>query len=127
MGKRRRIIAAVACAMVLAAGCAEQTPTDTETQLAAQLQSDLASQGVEMETDAIIALYGDDGGHLCFEPEQGSDYIDVALVTHRFALRKTSVSPADVMFVEAVIDVYCPDERPVFDEFVAGLDVEEST
>jgi hypothetical protein len=36
------------------------------------------------------------------------------------------VSSEDVAFVGAVIDVYCPEERAVFDEFVAGLDVEVS-
>jgi hypothetical protein len=64
MRKRRRVIAALACVVVLVAGCAEQTPTSEETQLAEQLQTELASQGVEIETDALIALYGDDGGHL---------------------------------------------------------------
>jgi hypothetical protein len=126
MRKRRRVIAALAGVVVLVAGCAEQTPTSEETHLAEQLQTELASQGVEIETDALIALYGDDGGHLCIEAEQGSDYIDATLVSHRFALRKTSVSSEDVAFVGAVIDVYCPEERVVFDEFVAGLDVEVS-
>lgn len=126
MQKGRRTAVAFVCVAILAVGCSEQTSTSEEAQLAEQLQSELASQGVEIETDALIALYGDDGGHLCIEAEQGSDYIDATLVSHRFALRKTSVSSEDVAFVGAVIDVYCPEERVVFDEFVAGLDVEVS-
>jgi hypothetical protein len=119
----RRAIVALVCLAVLAAGCGEQSASDAETQLAEQLQTELQSLGVEVQTSTLIALFGDDGGHLCIEAEQGNDYIDTSLVSHRFALRKTSVDAEDVEFAQAVIDVYCPDERPVFDEFVAGLEV----
>lgn len=120
---RHRAIAALVCVAVLAAGCGEQSANDTESQLAAQLQAELASQGFEVQTSTLIALFGDDGGHLCIGAEHASDYIDTALISHRFALRKTSVDTEDVEFVEAVIDVYCPAERAVFDKFVAGLKV----
>ena len=124
MHKGRRAVVALACLAIVAVGCAEQTPTAEESQLAEQLQSELASQGLDVGTETLIALFGDDGGHLCIDAEQGSDFTDVVLVSHRFALRKTTVDSEDVMVASAVIDVYCPDERAAFDEFVASLDVE---
>lgn len=123
---RRRGVAIVACIALGVGACSAQSPSAQESDLADRLHDELAAQGVDVATDTLVALFGDDGGHLCLDAEQGSAYIDFALVSHRFALRKTSVDMDDIEFARAVVDVYCPDERRVFDEFVDSLDVNGS-
>ena len=112
----------VAGLTLLVAGCGSQDVSSGEEEKAAQLEAALAPLGVDMPVGIAASLYGTDGGHLCAAAESDGQLDHVALVGHRFALRKTRVSPQDIAYGRAVIEVYCPDELASYESFVDGLE-----
>lgn len=116
-----RLLAAGLALAVVLSGCSDASDDPDASAKADQLVSALEASGVTMPKDSAIALFGTEGGHLCVGATRGEDFVDTALVSHRFALRKTKVSTADVAFDRAVITVYCPDELPAFDAFIDVL------
>ncbi len=119
--RRRRVTAALMVLTIVITGCGDPSITALGGEEAESYGAELASQGVALPTWVSAALFGDDGGHICAAAGSRGDLANVVLVGHRFALRKTTVSEEDVAVNRAVIDVYCPEHRGVFDEYVAGL------
>lgn len=110
----------VACALV-AVACGTPEISQDDAARAEELQTEWSSTGTSIPTSTAALLFDGDGGHLCAAAGSAGDLANVALVGHRFALRKTAVSPDDVARARAVITVYCPDKLSTFDDYAAGL------
>jgi hypothetical protein len=120
-GSSRNVAATVAVVILALAGCGEQSIDDRVADQAAALVNRLESRGSSISAETGAALFGDDGDALCAAAGSVDELAGTALVGHRFALRKTEVSSDDVEFARAAIDVYCPEHRETFDDYVAGL------
>lgn len=112
----RRVTAAIAVAAVLLGGGCASSATDEATSRGHALEAALADHGFDLSAEQATWIFGEDGDHLCAD-----DLANTALVGQRFALRKTEVSGRDVEFARIVVDVYCPEARRRFDDYVAGL------
>lgn len=109
-------------ACTLGAGCATvEHDVDATRTRAEKLADELNAVGATVSTPAAQALFGADGGHLCAAAATPGALANVALVGHRFALRKTAVDTDDVAAARTVIDVYCPQHLDAFDAYVDGL------
>lgn len=113
--------------MVLAlAACSEPTVSDEAGSKAQELESKLSDLSVDLPPGTAAALFDEDGAHLCAAADSKDHLALVALTPNGFALRKLEVDKKDVEFAGAVIDVYCPENRETFDDYVSGLAVEGS-
>jgi hypothetical protein len=110
-------VSLVAAALVL--GACAQPQSDEALDRGRALEAALHSLGYTMKAEEAAWIFGEDGGHLCAD-----DLANRALAGHRFALRKTKVRLSDVEFARVVVDVYCPEQRQRFDDYVAGLATE---
>lgn len=106
---------AIAAAAVVLGACASPA-TDVAAERGQALEAALAGHGFTLAAEDAAAIFGEDGGHLCAD-----DLTRTALAGDRFALRKTEVSSRAIEFDRVVIDVYCPEARHRFDDYVAGL------
>lgn len=113
--RRHRAVAIGILLAVALSGCA-QTDTAEATRRGAALEAALADRGFELAAEEAEWLFAEHGGHLC-----GDDLENTAFVGQRFALRKTEVDSRDIEFGGIVVDVYCPEQRQRFDDYVAGL------
>lgn len=125
-GSWRSVVAVVAVLAIGMGACSDQSISDDESALADQVVVELSAAGLDISPELAAALWGTDGGRIC-AGDGPEDFNDVVLVSHRFALRKTAVSTRDVAVAAAVIDVYCPDRRPHFNEFVEALETGETS
>lgn len=114
------IVGALVLALSLAA-CSEPTVSEQAAAKAQELESKLA----DLPSGSAAALFAEDGGHLCAAADSKDHLALVALTPNGLALRKLEVDKADVEFGRAVIDVYCPENRQTFDDYVAGLKVSD--
>lgn len=125
-GSWRNLIPILALALLLGA-CAEQEPTSDAAAKAQELESRLAELSVDLPAESGAVVFGEDGAHLCAAAAADTDQVSqVAFTPNFFALRKIEVDPDDVAIARAVIDVYCPDEGDVFEDYVSGLALEGS-
>jgi len=126
---RRRGVLAGALVLLLAAGaagCSSEDATAAETTKAAALQAKLEPLGIDVETETIITLYGDDGGKVCEIASDPAAMEREGLLAHpRFALRKLHVTTEAVAYTKAVIEVYCPDELGAVTDYIDGLRVDD--
>ncbi len=123
-----RRLAAVALAGALAVGllggCGSEEGTKAERAKAEQLQAKLAPHDLDIDTDTAVSLYGDDGGKVCALAEDPAAMEREGLLAHpRFALRRLHVTTDAVIYTEAVIEVYCPDQLGNVREYIEGLRV----
>lgn len=115
----RPLVVAIVLAAIVLSACAAST-TDEANRRGEALEAALADHGFELAAEEAVWLFGEHGGHLC-----GDDLENTAFVGHRFSLRKTDVSSRDIEFAAAVVDVYCPETRERFDDYVAGLAISD--
>lgn len=87
---------------------------------------EIESRLSDLPAGSAAALFDEDGGHLCGAADSVDHLALVALTPNGFALRKLEVDRQEVEFARAVIDVYCPENRQTFDDYVSGLAVEDS-
>lgn len=126
---RRRAGAIVLAAAVLGAalglaGCGSEEGTKAERSKAEQLQAALEPTGIDVDTDTLVALYGDDGGKVCDIAADPAAMAREGLLAHpRFALRRLHVTKDAVAYTEAVISVYCPDQLGNVRDYIDGLRV----
>ncbi len=128
-----RVLAGWPSAVLLLAGlalivsaCADPTDSSGATVKAKAFEDELHRLGIEAPEGNIAHLFGEDGAHVC-AAARGDDLSNVVLVSHRFALRKTEVRAVDVEVNRVVVDIYCPEYRSLFNDFVAGLRIQETS
>ena len=100
-------------------------PRDADEATATTLSARLDELGVAVSPDVAADLFGTDGGHLCAAADDPGALPNVALVGHRFALRKTAVDTDDVAVARAVIETYCPQHLEAFTRYTDGLATRE--
>jgi hypothetical protein len=120
------MITIISLALVIGA-CGEQGASSQGTDQAQALEAELAGMGFAGPAGTAAGLFGEDGGHICAVAADPQNFGNEILVGHRFALRKTKVSPSDIAYARAVVDVYCPEDLATFDEFVDGLATGETS
>ena len=129
MGHRSRGRALLAVALSVgvvlgAAGCGSDEATSAEQSKAAELQAKLAPLDIDIETETLISLYGDDGGKVCAIADDPGALEREGLLAHpRFALRRLHVTDDAVAYARAVISVYCPEELGNVEDYIEGLRV----
>lgn len=125
--RRRACAALLAGALVLGlAACGSEEGTRAERTKAEQLQAKLEPLGIDVDTDTMVSLYGDDGGKVCAIAEDPAAMEREGLLAHpRFALRRLHVTTDAVAYTEAVISVYCPAQLGNVRDYIEGLRVSD--
>jgi len=125
MRRAGAVLLAAALALGLVA-CGSDSGTKAERTKADELQAKLEPLDIDVETDTLIALYGDDGGKVCAIAEDPAAMEREGLLAHpRFALRRLHVTTDAVAYTEAVIEVYCPDQLGNVRDYIEGLRVSD--
>lgn len=96
-----------------------------------QLIAALAAAGAPTpDQDQVVALLGDDGGATCEDPTSA---LSKATLLGRLVngasgpgMRPVIADNRVVTGQLLIIEVYCPDELPAFQEFVDGLDLDDT-
>lgn len=101
--------------------CSEPTVSEQAAANAQELESKVSN----LSSGTAAALFAEDGGHLCAAADSKDHLALVALAPSGFALRKLEADKVDVEFARVVIDIYCPENRQTFDDYVAGLKVSD--
>ena len=111
-----------------AAGAGSDSDSDRATELADQLNQNLADAGLpSLDTETATTLYGTDGGVAC--ENVGELQFDLSLAqfgNNSGNLRRVVMDPSLFDFDQAVIETYCPDKIDEFRDVVDDLDTEET-
>ena len=126
----KRIILALTVAAVLTAGCSSNGADTAEArEKAEELHAEAEAAELPVsDVDILAHIHGTDGGALC---ENAGEDITKAINT--FSWQNPSLMRAGLLDEQTfekdrlVIEVYCPDRLEAFDEYVAGLDLEEGS
>ncbi len=100
--------------------------------LAAQLNQALGQAGLgTLDEDTVVQVLGADGGAVCADPGAALGTAEQRITSGSGAAgpgARPSLTASDAIQAEGiVIDVYCPDERAAFDEYVDSLNLEGRT
>lgn len=118
------VVAVIVATFGALTGCGSEASTSAEDAKAAELQAQLAPLDIDIETDTIVALYGDDGGKVCEIAADPAALEREGLLAHpRFPLRRLRVTTEAVAYTKAVISVYCPDQLGNIEDYIDGLRV----
>jgi hypothetical protein len=120
------VIAALSLGL-FAVGCSSTSDADeaTEQQLAEQLVTATQQAGVapRLTVDTAEALYGTDASTVCDAFDGGTTTsADLILRGNTAQGRRKTITDEAVTYAGLVIQTYCPDVTPDFDEAVADLD-----
>lgn len=135
MARRRwaSIPAIVALTLVLAVGgCSSTSDEDqaTEQQLAEQLVDATQSAGVtpRLTVDVAEALYGTDAPTVCDAFDGGTSTSAELILRGNMAQgRRKTITDDAVTYARLVVETYCPDVLPDFDDAVTDIDPFDTT
>lgn len=112
-------------AIVALAACSEPTTSQQAESRASELLSRL-SDSDDLAVQHLAVVFGEDGAYLCAASDSVDHLSQVAFLPNSFALKKLTVTQAHVELAGIVIDVYCPENRQTFEDYVSGLEVGEA-
>ena len=122
------LAAGLALSACTAAGAGSDRDSARATELADQLNQNLADAGLpSLDTETATTLYGTDGGVAC--ENVGELQFDLSLAqfgNNSGNLRRVVMDPSLFDFDQAVIETYCPDKVDEFRQAVDELDTEET-
>jgi len=122
--------ATLLCALVLV-GCSAQQPADPRAQADAQkLVSAAQSAGVapELTVEVAEALYGTTAPQICGALAGGISSAESLLLNGNPAGRRVKlITDRAITYERLVVQNYCPDDLPAYDQLVAHIDATEVT
>lgn len=119
--RRHSLIVGALVLAISVTACSEPTVSEQAAAKAQELESKVSG----LSSGSAGVLFAEDGGHLCAAADNKDHLALVALTPNGFALRKLEVDKTDVEFARSVIDVYCPENRQTFDDYVSSLKVSD--
>lgn len=117
---------------LVALGCSSTSESEAarEEALARQLAAAAEEAGVapRVTADVAASLYGTDASAVCDAFDGGTSSAADLILRGNLALgRRKTITDDAVIFAGLVIDTYCPDVRPAFEDVVADLDPVETS
>ena len=124
--------AAVACALVLVAGCSSTSAKEqaTEKADAQKLVSAAHSAGVapDLTVEVAESLYGTSASQICDVLKDGVSSAESMLLSGNPSGRREKLVTTDaVAYERLVVKTYCPDELSTYDDLVADIDATKTT
>jgi len=127
---RWRVAVAVGVAVVLVSCSSNEKNEATEKQLARQLVDATRAAGIlpDLTPDVVAALYGTDASAVC-DAFDGGITTPAAnrLLGNPGHGRRVNVTDTAVTYARLVIETYCPEVLPDFDEAIESVDPVEVT
>ncbi|MQW78072.1 hypothetical protein GHK92_19575 [Nocardioides sp. dk4132] len=122
------VAAGVALTACSSAGTASDPDSDRAKELAAQLNENLADEGlVPIDEDTATQLYGTDGGVSCENVGELQQQLSLSQFgNNALHLRRVVLDPSVVAYDLTVVDTYCPDKADELRDELDDLGTEET-